>query len=115
MQHIWDNIQLRLDAEGTPPHRLASSSDLEFDTNSKIFVTENQTLNTMDPLEIANIFKNRHILVNNVDIGKHVEFNERGLSMLAPLDREVDIQCKFLLSMFLLAASHPTLSNHHRR
>lgn len=115
MQRICNNIRLTLDAQGTPPHRQPSSSDLEFDTNSKIFVTESQTLNKMDPIEIADIFKHRHILVNKVEAGKRVEFNERGLSMLAPLDREVDIQCMCIPSTSVWQYLIRLLSHHHRR
>lgn len=46
----------------------------------------------MQPELIQRIFNDRHILVHNVEPRKPVEFDEEGLSMLAPLDDEVYVQ-----------------------
>lgn len=76
-----------------PPHQLPSASSFDFSDNSKIFVVDCDVFDQMEPSVIHKIFKHRHILVNKVESGKRVDFDERGLSMLAPLDKEVYIQC----------------------
>lgn len=79
--------------DGQPPHRLPSSSDEDFTGSSRFFVVDCKEFNGMDPKLIQDIFRHRHIVVTDVDAGKRVEFNARGLSMLAPLDQLVPIQC----------------------
>lgn len=86
-----------------PPHRQPSSSDLNYTGNSRIFVVDCKTFDDMDPQIIHKIFQDRHILVTGVEPGKRVDFNARGLSMLAPLDQAVSIQRTsvfFLMSLW---------------
>lgn len=87
-------VSSTLDVDGQPPHRRTSSSDKSFTGNSRVFVVDCKDFNGMEPQLIHDIYRHRHILVTDVDSGKHVEFNARGLSMLAPLDRVVPIQCQ---------------------
>lgn len=87
-----------LDEEGQPPHRHPSSYNKEFTGQSRFFIVDCKEFNAMDPQLIQDIFRHRHILVLDVDSGKRVDFNARGLSMLAPLDQLVPIQCLCLLT-----------------
>lgn len=93
VQKIADMVASTLDVDGQPPHRQASASNKTFTGQSRVFTIDCKEFNAMDPQLIAEIYRHRHIVVTDVDAGKSVEFNARGLSMLAPLDRVVSMQC----------------------
>lgn len=105
MSEIAGIVQSGFDADGIPPHRLPSASNLTYKGNSKIFVVKCATFIEMEPEVIQSIFRHRHILVTDVPPGKRVEFNARGLSMLAPLDYPVDIQRMSFAFMCFLRGS----------
>lgn len=78
---------------GRPPHwqQAASQTALEGGTSS-IFVVAQRDFVKMDPLEIREVHRHRHILVTDVDSRKPVKFDQDGLGMLADLDDNVSIQ-----------------------
>lgn len=94
VQKIADMVASTLDVDGQPPHRQAAAFNKTFTGKSRVFVISCKEFNEMDPQLIHDIYRHRHILVTDMDIGKRVEFNARGLSMLAPLDRVVSVQCQ---------------------
>ncbi len=55
--------------------------------------------------DVQNILKKQSILVYGVpNSGGNINFDERGLEVLCPLDKKIEIQCKILqmISRFLL-------------
>lgn len=100
LQRISDMVTQGFGTEDVPPHRLPSSSNLMFDGNSKIFVIDHDAFIEMEPETIQDIFRHRNILVTGVKDGKRVEFNARGLSLLAPLDQPIQIQCEIFTTLW---------------
>ena len=73
---------------GTPKHLLPAASSREFDPEgSTIFVTSFSDFHRMSGREIQDIFRDRNILVTKVPVSP-LQFNEDGLSTLAPLDQK---------------------------
>lgn len=95
--------------DGLPPHRRPEARNIEYTggTQSRIFVVDFKDFTNMEPAILQRIHRDRHILVINVEQGRQVKFDERGLGMLAPLDQPVQFQgirhCAFFFPVRLMS------------
>ena len=89
-----------------PKHRLptARSQTLHPDA-SVIFVTTWTEFMTMTSLEIQEVFRRRHILITDTPIST-LNFDEEGLSTLAPLHQECVFQGESEIFLKAIHLSH---------
>jgi hypothetical protein len=91
LQKIKDMVAPQF-SMGTPLHHLKSARDQVIRPGqSSIFVVEWTDFNKMDALEIQEIFRHQHILVINWP-EKTLEFDQAGLSLLAPMKKQKEFQ-----------------------
>jgi hypothetical protein len=81
---------------GLPLHRLPNARDKLATEGSDIFIVEHSEFENMDPKEIQDIFRRRHILVINVP-GKPMQFDRKGLSTIGPFKKQVPMQGEIVL------------------
>jgi hypothetical protein len=78
--------------KGVPKHRLPAARSREFDPDaSSIFVTSWDDFAEIPSKEIQEIFRHRHILVSPTPT-QTLNFDEEGLSTLAPLNQRCVVQ-----------------------
>jgi hypothetical protein len=87
LKEIIEMVERSYD-KGVPKHRLASARSPTFDPKaSAIFVVSWDDFLKIPPKDIQDIFRRRHILITETPVST-LEFNEEGLSTLAPLHQK---------------------------
>ena len=93
----------RLFVDGRPPHHLPGASSLEYEHgSSQFFVTTQAEFEMLEPTQVQEIFRHRHILVpGNPPLD--FTFDEEGLSRLGSLTAPREIQGAIPCSRFMIA------------
>ena len=85
----------RLFKDGKPLHHLDSARALKYDSQaSQFFVTSAEIFEKLQPEEVQNIFRDRHILIPG-SASECIEFDHHGLATVGSLHVERDIQGEY--------------------
>lgn len=92
LQKIIDNSK-RHYKDGVPLHRHRSARSVAFDSSSScVFVTTAKEMRRMSAIDIQRIFRDRHILLLDVEPTQDWAFDLESLGRLAPCDLERQLQ-----------------------
>lgn len=79
--------------QGIPLHHLPAARRIEYDgSGSSIFVSTAEDFKKLTPLQIQQVFRDRHILVVDVPVDEPLEFDKAGLMTLGALHSQREFQ-----------------------